>query len=173
MDTATFDAALSILRVTLGLTLAAHGYQKFFAGGRIPGTAGWFDSMGMKPGKVHALMAASTEIGAGILLALGLMTPFAAAAFVALMVVAGYTVHRENGFFIVRDGYEYNMILAVVAVCISMLGPGAYSLDRVLDIDDALDGWVGLTISAGLGLVSSIGLLAVFFRPPAADPGDS
>ena len=53
---------LLILRVAAGVTIAAHGYGKFFQGGRIPGTAGWFDSMGMKPGKVHAVLAATTEV---------------------------------------------------------------------------------------------------------------
>ena len=66
------DFGLLLLRVVLGLTMAAHGYNKFFGGGRIPGTAGWFDSIGMKPGVFHARMAATTEIAAGLGLALGL-----------------------------------------------------------------------------------------------------
>src|SRR3954466_4988762 len=106
MDGYAYDTALLILRVCLGLTVAAHGYNKFFGGGRIPGTARWFDSMGMRPGKVHALLAASTEMGSGILLTLGFLTPFAAAGIVALMLVAAWTVHKENGFFIVKSGYE-------------------------------------------------------------------
>src|ERR1700753_781919 len=67
----TYGAGLLILRVVIGLTMAAHGYAKFFKGGRIPGTARWFDSIGMRPGKVAAPAAASTEIGSGILFALG------------------------------------------------------------------------------------------------------
>src|SRR5262245_54018967 len=90
------DSGLLLIRVVAGLTMAAHGYQKFFLGGRIAGTGRWFDSMGMRPGRLHALAAASTEIGAGVLLALGLLTSFAGAAFVALMLVAAYTVHRAN-----------------------------------------------------------------------------
>ena len=69
---------LLVLRVGVGLTLAAHGYAKYFKGGRIAGTAGWFDSMGMRPGRFHAILAASTEIGAGLLFAAGLVTPLAA-----------------------------------------------------------------------------------------------
>ncbi|WP_256386370.1 DoxX family protein, partial [Mycobacterium sp. GA-1841] len=107
------DTALLVLRVVLGLTMAAHGYNKFFGGGRIPGTAGWFDSIGMKPGLFHARVAATTEIAAGLGLALGLLTPIPAAGFVALMLVAAWTVHRANGFFIVKEGWEYNLILAV------------------------------------------------------------
>ncbi|HEY0803803.1 MAG TPA: DoxX family protein, partial [Pseudonocardiaceae bacterium] len=98
------DVGLLVLRVAAGLTLAAHGYQKFFAGGRIAGTARWFDSLGMRPGRLHALAAATTEIGAGLLLAAGLITSVAGAAFVGLMLVAGWTVHRTKGFFSVKSG---------------------------------------------------------------------
>lgn len=171
MSSAAFDTSLLILRVVLGLTMAAHGYNKFFGGGRIPGTAGWFDSIGMKPGLFHARVAASTEIAAGLGLALGLLTPIPAAGFVALMLVAAWTVHRHNGFFIVKEGWEYNLVLAVAAVAIAGTGAGRYSLDHLLfsgtDIASWLSGWCGLAIAAGLGLLGGIGQLAIFFRPPA------
>jgi len=162
-----FDAVLLILRVCLGLTMAAHGYQKFFSGGRISGTGKWFDSIGMKPGVWHARLAATTEVVAGIALALGLFTAVAAAAFVGLMLVAAWTVHRSNGFFIVASGWEYNLVLAVAAVGVAGLGAGKISLDHLLFGPGFLDGWVGLIVSAGLGLVGGGGLLAAFFRPPA------
>jgi len=160
------DFSLLLLRVSLGLTLAAHGYGKFFTGGRLPGTAGWFDSMGMKPGKVHALLAASTEVGAGLMFAVGLLTPFAAAGFVGLMVVAGWTVHRNSGFFIVKSGWEYNFILAIVPACVAGIGPGRFSIDRVLEIDYDLSGWFGLLTALILGIGGSVGLLAACYRPP-------
>jgi putative oxidoreductase len=169
----TFDQVslgLLLIRVVLGLTLAAHGLNKFFGGGKIPGTARWFDSMGMKPnGKVHAVMAASTETGAGFLFALGLLTPLAAAGFVGLMIVAGWTVHRPNGFFIVKEGYEYNLIIAVVAVGIAIIGPGRYSLDWALGFDFAFDPPVAFALSAVLGTVAGIGLLAACYRPPVKE----
>ena len=98
------DTGLLILRLVLGLTMAAHGYNKFFGKGGLAGTAGWFDSMGMKPGMFHARVAATTEMSAGLGLAAGLLTPIPAAGFVALMLVAAWTVHRPNGFFIVKEG---------------------------------------------------------------------
>ncbi len=160
---------LLVLRVVAGLTMAAHGYAKYFKGGRISGTAGWFDSMGMRPGKVHAHLAASTEIGSGLLLALGLFTPLAALAFVALMAVAAYTVHLKNGFFIVGDGYEYNVILAVIGIAVATTGPGQYSLDYQLELIENFDGWTGLLIALVGGVGAAIGQLALFYRPPASD----
>ncbi len=163
------NLAMLILRVGIGLTFAAHGYGKIFQGGRIPGTAGWFDSMGMKPGRLHAWMAALTEIGAGLLLALGLFTPLAAAGIVGVMVVAGWTVHRHNGFMIVREGWEYTFVLAVVAASVAVLGPMEWSIDNALGIDDDWDGYVGLAIGAGGGALAGLMQLALFYRPPKAE----
>ena len=158
-----------IVRVAVGLTLAAHGYAKLFKGGKIKATAGWFNSMGMRPGKFHAMLAASTEIGAGLLFAAGLLTPLAALAFVALMVVAGWTVHRSNGFFIIAEGWEYNFVLAIIAVGVATTGPGQYSLDYELELIESLDGATGLLISAVGGIAAAIAQLAIFYRPPAKE----
>lgn len=160
------DVGVLILRVCLGLTLAAHGYNKFFGGGRIPGTAAWFDSIGMRPGLLHARLAAGSEVGVGLALALGLLTPVAGAGFVALMLVAGWTVHRAKGFFIVGEGWEYTMVLAVGAVGVATVGPGRISLDHLLFGADRVDGVVGFAVALGLGLIAGIGQLALFYRPP-------
>ena len=166
-----YDVGVLILRVVLGLTMAAHGYNKFFGKGGLSGTAGWFDSMGMKPGIFHARVAATTEMAAGIGLAVGLLTPIPAAGFVALMLVAAWTVHKDNGFFIVKEGWEYNLVLASSAVGIATIGAGKVSLDYLFfsntGLYDLLHGWWGLLISAGLGLVGGIGQLVIFYRPPA------
>lgn len=166
MVTAT-DAALLILRLVLGLALAAHGFNKFFGGGRIAGTAKWFESIGMKPGRFHALSAATAEVAAGLGLAAGLLTPIAAAGFVALMVVAVWTVHRKNGFFIIKEGWEYNLVLATGAVVVAMIGPGRLSLDHQIFCHCWLNGWTGLAIAGGLGLAGALGQLLIFYRPPA------
>jgi len=160
------DLALLIMRVVLGLTLAAHGYAKFFNGGRIAGTARWFDSMGMRPGRLHAVLAAGGEVAAGLALAAGLLTSFAALGFVGLMTVAWYTVHRDNGFMILAEGWEYVFVLGAMAVVVAMLGPGEWSIDHAIGIDDDLDGFAGLAISALGGGAAGGGLLAGFYRPP-------
>lgn len=163
---------LLIVRVIVGVTVAAHGWNKFFGGGRIPGTARWFTSMGMRPnGTVHAVAAATTELGGGLLLAAGLFTPLAGAAIVGLMIVAGWTTHRENGFFIVKSGWEYNLVLATVAVGVATISPGRYSLDWALGLEPAFTPAVGLVTSLGLGLAAGIGLLVACYRPPAEDAG--
>ncbi len=166
-----YDVALLILRLVLGLTLAAHGFNKFFGGGRIPGTARWFESIGMKPGKFHATVAATTEMAAGLGLAAGLLTPIPAAGFVSLMLVAAWTVHRHNGFFIVKEGWEYNLVLAVSAVAVATIGPGKFSLDWAIFGKNWLDGWPGLLVSVLLGLAGAVGQLLIFYRPPARQAG--
>ncbi|MFT7474553.1 MAG: putative oxidoreductase [Verrucomicrobiales bacterium] len=158
------DLVLLLLRLAVGAGLAAHGYAKFFSGGKIAGTGRWFDSIGMRPGKVHALMAASSEIVVGLLIAAGFLTSFAAMGYVALMVVAHWTVHRANGFFIIKEGWEYVFVLGTVAFTIATIGPGQWSLDHAFGIDDDLDGWTGLVLSAAGLAVAALFLLA-FFRP--------
>jgi len=167
LSAAEFSAALLAFRVIFGFVFALHGWGKVKGG--IGGTAGWFDSMGMKPGKLHAWAAAITEMGTGVMIMLGLLTPFAAAGMVGMMVVAGWTVHRNNGFMIVKDGWEYTFIVACTAIFIAWLGPGEYSLDHALGFAESLNGWTGLLIADLLGGAAGIATLAIFYRPPSAE----
>lgn len=164
IEAGSVNLGMLVLRVAIGLTFAAHGYAKFFSGGRISGTGGWFDSIGMRPGRVHAMVAASTEIGSGLMLAAGLLTPLAALAVVATMVVAGWTVHRAKGFFIVAEGWEYTFVLAVIAVAVATVGPGEFSIDAAIGLD-GLHGVPGLLISALGGVAAGIAHLTAFYRP--------
>jgi putative oxidoreductase len=167
-DADIIDLVLLVTRVSAGVTLALHGYQKFFLGGRIPGTAGWFESLGMRPGKLHAYLAACTEISCGIGFALGLLTPLTAAGCVGIMVVAAWT--HKGRFFVFKDGWEYNLILGLLAVLIATMGPGRWSLDHALDLTDDLSGGTGLVLSL-LGVVAAVVLLAVFWKPvPQVEP---
>ncbi len=158
------NLALLLLRVSLGLMLAAHGYGKVFRGGRLKGTAAWFDSIGMKPGRLHAPLAAGSEIGSGLLMGVGLLHSFAAMAMIGVMTVAGWTVHRNNGFFILDEGWEYVFIIAVAAAALAVLGPGEWSIDHAVGLADDLDGWTGLILALA-GVVLAAVQLAVFFRP--------
>ena len=125
----------------------------------------------MKPGIFHARVAATTEMAAGIGLAVGLLTPVPAAGFVALMLVAAWTVHQDNGFFIVKEGWEYNLVLAVLRRRDrhdrrGQAQPGLPAVPGT-GLYDLLHGWWGLRIALGLGLAGGIGQLVIFFRPPA------
>jgi len=166
LESAEFDTVMFIFRVLLGLIFAAHGWAKMFKGGRIAGTGGWFDSIGMKPGRIHALAASLTEMGTGVLLAVGLFTPFAAAGMIGVMAVAGWVVHRGNGFFIVSEGWEYTFIVGLMAFAVAGLGPGQWSLDAAFGLDESLVGYVGMAIALVLGIGAGVGQIAVFYRPP-------
>lgn len=161
----SIDLAALILRLAIGGTILAHGWNHAYGGGRLPGTARWFESIGIRPGRVHALLATLTEIGAGLFLLLGLLTPLAAGAVIGTMLVALVANHLRNGFFIFRpgEGYEYVLFLAASALALGALGGGRMSLDHLLDID--LDGWAGLLIAGALGGGGSAALLGAFWRP--------
>ena len=165
----SFDFAVLVLRVSLGGTMAAHGYHKIFLGGRLSGNAIWFERLGMRPGAFHVRVAAGTEILAGAALAFGLFTSVAAAAFVALMLVAAWTVHRPNGFYIMSSGWEYTFVVGVTAVCIAALGAGEFSLDHWMFGSTPFDGWTGLVVAVGVGAVGGISQLVVFYRPAKAE----
>jgi putative oxidoreductase len=150
-----------LLRMTVGLALAAHGSQKVFGwfGGHGPdGTGQFMEALGFRPGRRHALAAGYVEIVGGLLLAIGLLTPVAAALIVSVMVVAAATVHWKNGFFITGGGYEFNLVIAAAALSIAFSGPGALSLDRVAGFAPAGAAW-GLG-AAAVAVLGAIGQLA-------------
>jgi putative oxidoreductase len=160
------NLGLLIIRVVVGVTLATHGLNKIFGGGKIAGTAGWFGSMGMKMPKANAWIAALTEIGSGALLALGFLTPLAAAGMVAIMVVALITTNMKKGWFIFNPGggSEYVVVLAAVGIGLACTGAGEWSIDHAADID-----WAGVPKGLIIVLVAGIGggllQLATFWRP--------
>ncbi|GAA0712300.1 DoxX family protein [Dactylosporangium roseum] len=156
---------LLLFRLVLALVFIAHGWNHVFGGGKIEGTGRWFDSLGMRPGLLHAWLASLTEIGAGVLVGLGLLTPLGAAAMLGVMVVALITNHMRNGFFIFRpgEGYEYVLVLATCAVVIGGLGGGGWSVDRGLGIFGG--GWGQLILTAAAGIGGAAVQLIVFWRP--------
>ncbi len=164
------NAASLILRISVGLTMLAHGWNHAFGGGKLPGTARWFESIGIRPGRLHALLATVTELGAGALLVAGLITPLAAAGVVGTMVVAFIANHRKNGFFIFRpgEGYEYVLMIILVSIGIGALGGGKYSLDHVIGFK--LRTLYSVAITAGGGILGGLALLAGFWRPAKPAP---
>jgi putative oxidoreductase len=126
------DLGVLLVRVGVGATLAVHGGQKVFGwfdGPGLDATAAGFDAMGFRPGRANALAAGVSEIGSGVLLAVGLATPTAGAAAAGTMVVAS-AVHAPQGFFAQKGGYEYSAILGLTAAGVALAGPGRLSLDH-------------------------------------------
>lgn len=165
----SYNAGMLIIRLVVGLTLVAHGYNHLYGGGRIEGAARWYGSMGLQPQKVHAWMSVIFEGIAGGGLAVGFLTPFAAAAAVGLMTVAAIVAHRPNGFFVFKEGYEYVLMIAVIAVAVSILGPGKYSFDNAFGFTGHYPfyGIWGFLVAVVLGLGGAVALLVTSWKPPA------
>lgn len=151
------DLGLMMLRFTVGAALAAHGAQKVFGwfGGYGPDATGQFmEALGFRPGRRHALAAGYAELLGGLLLAIGLVTPLAAAVIVSVMLVAAATVHWKNGFFVTNGGIEFNVILGVAALSLAFTGPGAWSVDHALGFAPS-----GALWGVGAALVAIVGAL--------------
>jgi putative oxidoreductase len=158
------EFARLVLRGVLGATMVAHGIKHAKS---LPGTAGWFQSIGFKQPDLQAKASAVVEIGSGAALLAGVATPAAASAVVGTMAVAARTVHAPNGFFITGEGYEYVLTISAAAVAAAALGPGRYSVDNALGLHPRLTGVkVGLGALV-LGVAGAAAQLAIFWRKPA------
>ncbi|HTG71616.1 MAG TPA: DoxX family protein [Candidatus Udaeobacter sp.] len=126
---------LLVVRLVVGLLFVGHGAQKLFGwfGGYGPkGTGGWLESIGVKPGVAMAIVAGLMELVGGVLFAAGLLTPLAAALIVMTMLVAIVKVHGQNGLWATANGYEYNLVLAAIAIGIALTGAGQFSIDALI-----------------------------------------
>lgn len=124
---------LTILRVLVGITFAAHGSQKlfgWFGGYGLAGVAQWMESIGLAPGYLMALMAGSAEFFGGLALILGLLVRPAAAVLAVTMLVAIFSVHIGNGFFMADNGYEFALALLAAVLALLIEGAGRLSLDK-------------------------------------------
>ena len=126
---------ISILRIIAGITFAAHGAQKlfgWFGGYGLEGVAQWMESIGLAPGYLMALMAGSAEFFGGVALIIGLLVRPAAAVLAVTMLVAIFTVHLANGFFMSNNGYEFALALLAISVALLIEGAGKLSIDSKL-----------------------------------------
>lgn len=129
------DTGLLIIRVIIGLLMVGHGAQKLFGmfgGYGIKGTAGWLESIGMKPGVLMAVGAGAAELIGGLLFATGLVTWLGAALLIGTMLVAIIKVHAANGLWSTSNGYEYNLVLIAVLLGVALTGAGDYSIDALI-----------------------------------------
>lgn len=131
------DLALLGARVVVGGYLAAHGAQKLFGafgGHGLAGTGGFFESLGLTPGRRMAAAAGASELGGGVLTAAGLAHPAGPLAIASTMGVAAATAHRSKGAFSTTGGPELPLTNLAAASALAAAGPGRYSLDRLLGV---------------------------------------
>ncbi len=128
------SAGALLLRIPVGVVLAAHGAQKlfgWFGGYGLEATGQWMESVGFAPGFLMALLAGSAEFFGGLALILGLLTRPAAivAAFTMLMAM---TVHWSNGLFGANNGYEFALVLFAASASLIFQGGGKLALDNLI-----------------------------------------
>jgi putative oxidoreductase len=151
-----------LLRLVIGGYFVGHGTQKlfgWFGGGGIEGTAGFMESLGLRPGKRHATAAGLAETAGGTGVLLGAATPFASSALISVMLTAIHRVHLKNGPFVDSGGFEYPLVMVLTLAMLNEVGPGAPSVDRALGIEKAGTKWALLALL--LGVIGAEGAHAV------------
>ncbi len=139
-----------------------------FGGYGLAATGGYFESIGIRPGKLFATAAGWSEIVAGLLIAFGLFGPVGPALLISVMVVA-FAVHAPKGFFGQNGGFELPLTYMAVALVLALTGPGIYALDTFLpSIWTPTIAW----IVVGFGVLGGVANLALRKKPvPAQNPG--
>ncbi len=166
-DLQTLSIGLLLVRIVIGLIMAAHGAQKllgWFGGYGLRGTGQFFEQIGFQPGPAFAAAASISEIVSGLLVALGFLGPIGPALMISVMIVAAMTVHWEHGLFAANNGIELPLLYGITAFGLALTGLGQYSLDNRLGIAGRLpvtDTWIALAI----GIVGGFGNLALRRRP--------
>ena len=133
--------------------MVGHGTQKlfgWFGGHGLEGTAGFFESIGLRPGRRNAIAAGAAEALGGVLLTLGAFTPLAAAMITGSMTTAIRKVHASHGPWVTEQGYEYNAVVIAVMAVIADKGPGRPSVDEAFFPNLKGPGWAAAAIGAGV-----------------------
>jgi putative oxidoreductase len=162
---------ITLLRLIVGGLFVGHGMQKLagkFGGGGLQQTAQAFESLGLRPGKTHAIAAGLAETGGGALLAAGAATPLSATLLSGTMATAIRTVHAPKGPWATDGGYEYNLVLLAIVFAVTDLGPGRWSLDAARGRERWGTRWA--LAQLGAGLLGSTAAIAYGKSQPTAEP---
>jgi putative oxidoreductase len=155
------DLGLLVLHAVVGLLFVGHGSQKLFGvlgGYGIGGTAGFMESLGLRPGRLHAVAGGLAELVGGALIALGLLVPLGAALIIAAMTTAALTAHRGKGVWNSDGGWELPLVFGAIAFALAGVGAGEISLDAVLGLDLTGAGWA--LAALGAGVLGGLGAIA-------------
>jgi putative oxidoreductase len=169
-------AGLLVLRLVLGLTMAAHGAQKVFGWFDGPGLTGFgatLERLGVRPGRTWAIVSAGVELGGGLLVAVGLLTPVAALFLAGNLLVAILTAHLAQGFWNHDGGFEFPLALLGGLVALSLAGPGAASLDSLIRLalpEPAT--WLAIVIVVLLGVIAAAASARVQPADQPRKPGE-
>jgi putative oxidoreductase len=166
------DLALLLLRVAVGGVVVPHGLLKLGLvgkGGSVAGVAGWFQSLGLRPGMFWAVVATAAEAGGGLLTILGLGGPIGPGVLAGDLVVVTIVAHWNQGFWAGggKVGWEFPLPLAAGALAIALAGNGQWSLDRLFGLtypDWLLPTWLVLM---AVGALLALGVRAMRAPKPA------
>jgi putative oxidoreductase len=167
-DIQTLSIGLLLIRVVIGLVMAAHGAQKlfgWFGGYGLNKTGEFFIQLGFEKGRAFAGAASVTEITSGLLVALGFLGPIGPALMISVMIVAIITVHWGHGLFAGTNGIEVPLLYSAAALGLALTGFGRYSLDGALGIADR---WTPIAtwIVLAAGVLGAFANVALRRRPP-------
>lgn len=160
------NLALLVLRAALGSLMMGHGAQKLFGsfgGPGLEGTAGWMESIGLRPGKQWALMGGGAEFGGGLLTLLGFLNPLGPLGVIGSMAMATVKAHWDQPIWVTEGGAELPVTNTAAATAIMLAGPGRLSFDNALGI--RLPRWI-----APLGLVVALLIVAYAAKQEAPQP---
>jgi putative oxidoreductase len=169
----SFDLAMLLIRLGVGITFAAHGAQKAFGWWGGTGLKAWqgaMTRMGFRPVALFAALSILAELVGGLMLAAGLLTPAAVAALVGLSVVIILKVHWVHGFFSGKSGFEFPLLLAVCAVAVGVAGPGQVSFDNLIKLEPAAAVRAALLVLGALGGLASLAVPWLLARRNPARP---
>jgi putative oxidoreductase len=166
---ANLSIGLLLVRLVVGLVMAAHGAQKlfgWFGGYGLRNTGEFMVQLGFPSGLAFATAAGLTELLGGLLVAFGLFGPVGPALMISVMIVAMITVHWSNGLFAAKNGIELPLVYATVALGLALTGFGGYSLDAALGLDARFTPTIIWTVLAA-GIIGGIANTAIRRKPGA------